>query len=159
MPLKLLKGQKVKSKVLGDVHKGRVDLRMKLTQRKAEPRAGKRNSQLHCDPATPQPGLFLGDFLSTTTINSCLFVFLKPISGDFVSHVVNPGVLPNGSPLLGMSIQAPTHPPGLKLCLLSPLHRMGLCRSYTPHSRTEQTGSAIKAATGTTPSNQILSQD
>lgn len=46
LPLKLLKGQKVKSKVLGDVHKGRVDLRMKLTQRKAEPRAGKRNSQL-----------------------------------------------------------------------------------------------------------------
>ena len=34
-----------KSKVLGHVHRGRVDLRMKLTQRKAEPRAGKRKSQ------------------------------------------------------------------------------------------------------------------
>ena len=66
-----------KSKVLGDVHRGRVDLRMKLTQRKAEPRAGKRNSQLPCDPATPQPGLFLGDFLSRTTINSSLF-FISP---------------------------------------------------------------------------------
>ena len=144
-----------KSKVLGHVHRGRVDLRMKLTQRKAEPRAGKRKSQLHCDPAMPQPGLFLGDFLSRTTISSSFF--FKAISGDFVSHVVSPGVQPNGSPPLGMSIQAPTH--SRLEALLSSLHRTGLCRSYIPHSWTELTESAIKAATGTTPSNQILSQD
>lgn len=63
----ITEGTEVKSKVLGDVHRGRVDLRMKLTQKKAEPRAGKRIPNLHCDPASPQPGLFLGDFLSETT--------------------------------------------------------------------------------------------
>ena len=118
-----------KSKVLGDIHRGRVDLRMKLTQRKAEPKAGKRKSQLHCDPATPQPGLFLEDFLSRATISSSFF-FFKAISGDFVSHVVRPGVLPNGSPPLGMSIQAPTLPPGLKLC--SPLFTGRACVDPTP---------------------------
>ena len=76
----------------------------------------------------PQPGLFLGDFLSRTTISSSFF--FKAISGDFVSHVVSPGVQPNGSPPLGMSIQAPTLPPGLKLC--SPLFTGWACVDPTP---------------------------
>lgn len=62
---------------------------MKLTQKKAEPRA-EREIPNYTVIRPPQPGLSR-DF-SIKNDHKFLFVwfFLKPISGDFVSHVVSP---------------------------------------------------------------------